>query len=266
MSQPICTCPQHTCWWLFVISTSSAKLGGNLGYRQSHHWYINIHHRIVYNTIAYKYIIHNEHIHNEKPLYNNLLKNRYGKCGTSKVFRILFGHNKGWNTPACYDIDEKDWLQKAAWFHLNKLFKVGKSTLHFNIYFNFYSCVYLCACVWMSGTCVRAPVGAQKRVLGSLELEIVVSHLAWVLRNELGSSKRKASVLNHWAIFPSTKCTVFGIWIADPWSQESLKGIPIFESTFASNTKYINNISTTNKLTLIFKMIDTSSLKLNLLI
>lgn len=44
--------------------------------------------------------------------------------------------------------------------------------------------------------CVWAPVGAQKRVLCSLELEVVVSHLAWVLRNELGSSKTKASVLN----------------------------------------------------------------------
>lgn len=46
----------------------------------------------------------------------------------------------------------------------------------------------------VSDTCVWAPVGAQKRVLGSRDLEVVVSHLAWVLRNELGSSKRKASV------------------------------------------------------------------------
>jgi hypothetical protein len=50
---------------------------------------------------------------------------------------------------------------------------------------------------------VQGPAEATRQVLAPLgmELEMVVSHLMWVLGTKLGSSGRAVSALNHPAIF-----------------------------------------------------------------
>ena len=38
--------------------------------------------------------------------------------------------------------------------------------------------------------------------LPELELQVIVSHLMWVLGTELGSSVRVVFIFNNWAVFP----------------------------------------------------------------
>lgn len=67
-------------------------------------------------------------------------------------------------------------------------------------FFTFYLHVYMCVCVIVCYMCVDAK-GGPKKVLDPLELDlqVVMSHLKWVLGTKLRSFERDASTLNYWA-------------------------------------------------------------------
>lgn len=55
-------------------------------------------------------------------------------------------------------------------------------------------CVLVCGCAYLSAVSTASRKGRQAP---ELELQVVVSHLTWVLETELRSSGRPASPLNH---------------------------------------------------------------------
>ena len=65
---------------------------------------------------------------------------------------------------------------------------------------------YLCAHICMYYVYIR---GLQSQKRGPLELELQMVVSIWVMRRELGSSRRAASALKPWAIFPASANTYF---------------------------------------------------------
>ena len=59
-------------------------------------------------------------------------------------------------------------------------------------------CVHTCACLPVYAQQMCTALGGQKRVLDILELQlqVVVSHLMWVLETKLRSSTRTINALN----------------------------------------------------------------------
>lgn len=58
--------------------------------------------------------------------------------------------------------------------------------------------------------------------LPELELQVVGSHVTWVLGTKLGSSKRATSTLNHEATFPVRFVVVISIKLVELWWCTSL--------------------------------------------